>query len=299
MLTGGEALKDTLKNELTARGEVWNVYGPTETTIWSTIKKLHATEKVTIGQPIANTQVQIVSREGALVPVGVAGELLIGGAGLARGYYKQPELTAEKFIENRYNKAQSPRVYRTGDLARWTAEGNIEYLGRIDEQVKIRGYRIELGEIETVLQQTGLVRQCAVLAREDKAGNKRLVGYIVAGAGFDKQELTNQLKSKLPEYMVPALWMELEALPLTPNGKINRKALPDPDASELLTNTYVAPSNEAEEKLAGIWQQLLQVERVGVHDNFFELGGHSLLAVRLVSAIRKSICRGDPDRGDL
>jgi len=289
MLVGGEALKEDLKSILTEKGDVWNVYGPTETTIWSTIHKLSNHENVLIGKPIANTSIQIVNKEGQLVPLGVAGEILIGGVGLARGYYKRPDLTTEKFIQNKFVSALDARMYRTGDLGRWLPGGKIECLGRIDEQVKIRGYRIELGEIETVLQQTGLVRQSVVLAREDKRGNKRLIGYIVPEANFDKQAMLAQLNNKLPAYMVPALWMELENLPLTPNGKINKKALPDPDASELIGNEYMAPRNEVESKLAIIWQELLQVERVGVNDNFFELGGHSLLTMRMVSAIEKQL----------
>jgi len=289
MLVGGEALKEDLKSTLTEKGDVWNVYGPTETTIWSTIHKLSTYENVLIGAPIANTTIQIVNKQGQLVSIGVAGEILIGGVGLARGYYKLPDLTTEKFIQDKFATTSGMKMYRTGDLGRWLPGGKIECLGRIDEQVKIRGYRIELGEIETVLQQTGLVRQSVVLAREDKRGNKRLIGYIVPEANFDKQAMLAQLNNKLPVYMVPALWMELESLPLTPNGKINKKALPDPDASELISNEYVAPRNDVETKLSIIWQQLLQVEQVGVHDNFFELGGHSLLTMRMVSAIEKQL----------
>ena len=289
MLVGGEALKENLKSVLTQKGDIWNVYGPTETTIWSTIKKLNVNEKVLIGKPIANTNIQIINQEGKLVPVGVAGEILIGGAGLARGYYNQAALTGVKFVPNQFNNDPGPGMYCTGDLGRWLPDGNIECLGRIDEQVKIRGYRIELGEIESLLNQSGLVRQSVVLAREDYQGNNRLVGYIVPEGVFDKQVIHDYLKRKLPEYMVPALWMELETLPLTPNGKINRKALPDPDVNELFSKAYMAPRNTLEAKLANIWQQLLGVEQIGVHDNFFELGGHSLLAMRLVSYIRKEL----------
>jgi amino acid adenylation domain-containing protein len=290
MLVGGEALKADLKSALTQKGEVWNVYGPTETTIWSTIKKLATNENISIGKPIWNTTIQILNASGQLVPAGVAGEILIGGVGLARGYYNRPDLTAEKFVTIKgSSEGACSRMYRTGDLGRWLPDGNIECLGRIDEQVKIRGYRIELGEIETLLQQSGFVKQAVVLAKEDKNGNKRLVGYIVPDGKFDKQLLQNHLSEKLPEYMVPALWMQLEVLPLTPNGKINRKALPNPDASELLMNVYAAPRNAMETQLASIWQQLLQVERVGIDDNFFELGGHSLLVMRLVTIVRKEM----------
>ena len=289
MLVGGEAVKEDLKSALTQKGSVWNVYGPTETTIWSTIKKLETSQTVLIGKPVANTNIQIVNQQGQLVPVGVAGEILIGGAGLARGYYKRPELTAEKFISDHFSKSPGARMYRTGDLGRWLPDGNIECLGRIDEQVKIRGYRIELGEIETVLQQSGLVSQSVVLAKEDSGGNKRLVGYIVADTAVDKQAIMAHLRTKLPDYMVPALWIELENLPLTPNGKINKKALPDPDTNDLAGNEYIPARNEQEAWLVKLWQDLLKVERIGVNDNFFELGGHSLLAMRLVSIIRKEM----------
>ncbi|MEO7583969.1 MAG: amino acid adenylation domain-containing protein [Ferruginibacter sp.] len=289
MLVGGEALKEDLKTAMTKKGDVWNVYGPTETTIWSTIHKLTTNEPVLIGVPLANTTIQIVNSEGQLAPVGVAGEILIGGVGLARGYFKLPELTLQKFIADKFNNDPNAKMYRTGDLGRWFPGGKIECLGRIDEQVKIRGYRIELGEIETLLHQTGMMHQSVVLAREDKLGNKRLIGYIVPAASFEKEAMLAQLRNKLPEYMIPALWMEMEILPLTPNGKINKKALPDPDASELVGNEYVAPRNELETKLSAIWKELLHVERVGINDNFFELGGHSLLTMRMVSAIEQQL----------
>jgi acyl carrier protein len=180
-------------------------------------------------------------------------------------------------------------MYCTGDWGRWLADGTIEYLGRMDEQVKIRGYRIELGEIESVLQQSEMVSKAVVLARPDKEGNKRLVGYIVAKDVFRKEPLISYLKTRLPEYMVPGLWVELEDLPLTPNGKTDRKALPDPDALGLLSHQYVAPSSELEIQLADIWKEILSLEQVGVHDNFFELGGHSLLVMRLISSIRREL----------
>ena len=186
MLIGGEAVKEGIKEYLTKIGEVWNVYGPTETTIWSTIKKLAATEKVTIGKPVSNTQIYILNGNNALSPVGVSGEICIGGDGLARGYLNRPELTAEKFIKNPFGEEPGARLYRTGDLGRWLPDGNIECLGRIDDQVKIRGYRIELGEIESVLNQSGLVSQAVVLAKTDSSGNRRLVGYTVPQGTFDK-----------------------------------------------------------------------------------------------------------------
>jgi acyl carrier protein len=244
---------------------------------------------VTIGKPVSNTTIYIVNRDLQLVPVGVTGEICISGAGIAKGYLNRKELTAEKFVSNPFSEVAGSVMYRTGDWGRWQADGNIEYLGRMDEQVKIRGYRIELGEIETVLQQSQLVSKSVVLAKQDKDANKRLVAYVVPKGIFYKDQLINTLKAQLPEYMVPALWVELEDLPLTPNGKIDRKALPDPDATELLHQRFVAPRNEVEEKLATIWKEILQVEQVGVHDNFFELGGHSLLVMRLISSVRREL----------
>ena len=288
MLIGGEAVKEGIKDYLTGIGEVWNVYGPTETTIWSAIKKLATTEKVSIGKPISNTQVYILNGDNALSPIGVTGEICIGGAGLARGYLNRAELTAEKFIKDPFSKETGARLYRTGDLGRWLPEGDIEYLGRIDDQVKIRGYRIELGEIESVLNNCEQVSQGAVLAKEDSNGNKRLVGYVIPEGTFDKQAIQTYLQTKLPDYMVPALWVELDRIPLTSNGKIDRKALPDPALKDMATE-YVAPRNETEVALAEIWQELLGVERVGIYDNFFELGGHSLLAMRAVSKIERDL----------
>ena len=288
MLIGGETVKESIKEYLTRIGDVWNVYGPTETTIWSTVKKLKSGEKVTIGKPIANTQVYILTPGKELSPIGVAGEICIGGDGLARGYLNRPELTKEKFIADPFSKEKGTRLYKTGDLGRWLPDGNLEHLGRIDDQVKIRGYRIELGEIESVLNQSEQVSQGAVLAKEDSNGNKRLVGYVVPEGAFDKQGIQAYLQAKLPDYMVPALWVELQSMPLTPNGKTDRKALPDPEMTDI-TTAYVAPRNETETRLVQIWQELLGIERVGIHDNFFELGGHSLLAMRVVSAIRRAL----------
>ncbi len=273
----------------TARMEVRNLYGPTEDTTYSTVFRVRNNEPLLIGKPVSNTKIYIVSSEAQLSPVGVAGELCIGGDGLARGYLNLPGLTAEKFIKDPFSKEEGSRIYKTGDIGRWLADGNIEYMGRKDNQVKIRGYRIELGEIENVLQQSEGVSQAVVMAKADSNGSKRLVGYVVIEGLFNKEAIITDLRSRLPEYMVPAVWLELENLPLTPNGKIDRKALPDPEVDELSGNEYVAPRNEAEEKLVAIWQELLKVEKVGVYDNFFELGGHSLLAMRVISAIRKQL----------
>ncbi|MCW3112576.1 MAG: linear pentadecapeptide gramicidin synthetase LgrD, partial [Segetibacter sp.] len=289
ILIGGEAVSEDIKNELTKKGSVWNVYGPTETTIWSTIKHLRRDEKVSIGSPLANTEILILGNENELLPIGGVGQICIGGDGLARGYLNRSELTAEKFITHPHGRDKKARLYKTGDLGKWLQAGTIEYLGRIDEQVKIRGYRIELGEIESVLLQSGLVKQAVVVAKADGGETKRLVGYVISNGAFDRQQVMKYLQSKLPEYMVPALWVKLESLPLTANGKIDRKALPNPEAADLITNKYVTPENEVQIALAEIWQELLGVERIGIEDNFFELGGHSLLAMRMVAAIRKKM----------
>jgi amino acid adenylation domain-containing protein len=287
LLTGGDKL-----SALNLDGICYilaNNYGPTENTVVATSCIVSQKDKIPpIGKPISNTRIYILSVDEELSPVGVSGEVCIGGAGLALGYLNRPELTAEKFIKDPFNSEPGACLYKTGDLARWLPEGNIEYLGRMDDQVKIRGYRIELGEIESVLNKSELVSQAIVLAKEDGIGNKRLVGYIVSEGTFDKQAVQGYLGTKLPEYMIPAIWVELDRLPLTPNGKIDRKALPDPELTDVVTE-YVAPRNETEEKLASIWQNLLVIDRVGIYDNFFERGGHSLLAMRVVSAIRKEL----------
>lgn len=287
MLVGGESVKESLKNQLTQMGIVYNLYGPTETTIWSTIKILKLESKVSIGKPIANTTVYIVNDLLQLCPLNVIGEICIAKQGLARGYLHLPELTEEKFIPNPFVSNNEEKMYRTGDLGRWLANGDIEYLGRKDDQVKIRGYRIELGEIESALQQCEWVHQGVVVAREDRSENKQLIGYVVPKNLFNKDAVINELKKKLPEYMIPTLWVEMKSLPLTPNGKIDKNSLPDFDASELLKDNYVAPRNETEEMIAKIWEEVLEIEKVGMNNNFFELGGHSLVILKLASKIRE------------
>ncbi|MEL6558317.1 MAG: amino acid adenylation domain-containing protein [Bacteroidota bacterium] len=292
VLTGGEAINESLKNSLTDISEtVWNLYGPTETTIWVTTQQLARTERVNIGRPLNNVSLYVLDNQHSLVPKGVTGELCIGGSQLAKGYLNRESLTEEKFIANLF--AEGGRIYKTGDLARWLPDGSIELIGRKDSQVKIRGYRIELGEIENALSLTAGVQLSCVLASDDHNSNKRLVGYLVMDEelqqGEWKETVQDSLRNSLPEYMVPQLWVQLDEMPLTANGKLNRKALPDVDGSELSTKEYVAPRTELEEQLAKIWQDLLGVEKVGVFDNFFELGGHSLLATRLVSSIVKEL----------
>jgi amino acid adenylation domain-containing protein len=286
ILTGGEAIKDILKDTLTGCSpQVWNLFGPTETTIWSAIKELHAGEQVLIGKPIHNTRLYIVDEQLQLVPVGVKGELCISGDGLARGYLHRPELTREKFVETVFCK----RLYRTGDLARWRPDGNVEYLDRKDNQVKIRGYRVETGEIENVLQQCAFVSKNAVIAREDTTGTKKLIAYIVPAGVFNREGILEFLKAKLPAYMVPSLLVNLDALPMTANGKTDRKRLPDPGELSMPLHDPVPPRNDIEIRLEKIWKQLLALDKVGVYDNFFEMGGHSLLAMRVVAAIRRDM----------
>lgn len=289
MTTGGEALLEEPKNLLAQTGKLWNLYGPTETTITSTFKKMEVGEKVNIGKPIANTSVYILSVDGSLNPVGIPGELCIGGKGVGRGYLNRPELTSQKFLPDPFSKVSGGRMYRTGDLARWLPDGNIEYLGRMDDQVKIRGYRIELGEIESVLLLHPTVKQAVVMARETGQGDKRLVGYVVCDGDFDKESVSAFLRSKLPEYMVPALWLQLEKLPLSFTGKIDKKALPDVGSADMVTAGYAEPKNELEKQLAALWQKLLGLDKVGIHDDFFALGGHSLLAMRTLAAVRKDL----------
>ncbi|NEP88105.1 MAG: amino acid adenylation domain-containing protein [Okeania sp. SIO2C2] len=268
---------------------VYNLYGPSEYTTYTTFTLLNqgTTTEPTIGRPIANTQVYILDSHLEPVPIGVAGELYIGGDGLARGYHNRPELTAEKFIPNSFDNSKSTRLYKTGDLVRYLSDGNIEFIGRIDHQVKIRGFRIEIGEIEAFVSQYPDVKENVVIAQSDPTGGKRLVAYITS-----KQESTQDtslipqirqfLKQKLPEYMIPAAFVLLDAFPLTPNGKIDRRALPVPDTVPSgLSTAYLMPQTETEQLLAKIWQEVLQVEKVGIYDNFFELGGHSLLIIKV------------------
>jgi amino acid adenylation domain-containing protein len=291
ILIGGEAVSQKLAGQLIERSaSVWNVYGPTETTIWSTLSQLHRDTPVTIGRPIGNTEIFILDKVLQPVPIGVAGELHIGGDGLARGYLKRPELTAEKFIRHPLNSDPDARLYKTGDLVRYLPNGNIEFLGRIDHQIKIRGFRIELGEIETVLRQHPAISDTVVVAREDTPGDKRVVAYFVpAGdAALTTAELRSFLKEKLPEYMLPSVFVTLKSMPLTPNGKVDRRALPAPDQATLLpAGTFAAPKNEIEAQLVQIWENLLNVRPIGVKDNYFELGGHSLVAVRVMNRIEQ------------
>ena len=272
-----------------------NEYGPTETVVGCCVYEVPAgsfpSGPVPIGRPIANTELYILDRHRQPVPIGVPGELYIGGMGLARGYLNSPELTADKFIDHPFSSEPKARLYKTGDLVRYRPDGTIEYLGRLDDQVKIRGFRIELGEIEAALLAHAAIEQAVVLAREDTPGDKRLVAYLVCAPGqtLQVESLRSQLQQQLPAYMVPSAFVLLNTLPLTSNGKVDRRALPDPDQSRPdLEKAFAAPSTRSEEVLAKIWANLLKLKRVGINDNFFDLGGHSLLAAKLMSQIEKA-----------
>ncbi len=297
---GGEALPRELADALLERvSELWNLYGPTETTIWSTVSRVVAApEPITVGHPIANTRIYVLDEQRRPTGIGVPGEIWIGGAGVATGYHERAELTSERFVADPFAGEVGARMYRTGDLGRWDARGRLHHMGRLDNQVKIRGYRIELGEIEAVLATHASVRQAVVQPWQAGAGDVRLVAYIVPseeGALPEVAALRAHLGQKLPEYMIPATVVALVALPLTPNGKIDRKALPAPDlGGQRSSATAVhpmqghgdAPLNPTEQALAQIWREVLVVDSVGRNDNFFALGGHSLLAVRVVSRVR-------------
>ncbi|MEW6704980.1 MAG: amino acid adenylation domain-containing protein [Pseudomonadota bacterium] len=294
MLCGGEALQAELAERLLAlQGELWNMYGPTETTVWSTVQRVREpASPIPIGRPIADTSILVLEPSGQVAPIGVAGELCIGGAGVACGYLNRPELTAEKFALLAVAGRAPERVYRTGDLARIRGDGQLEFIGRRDHQVKVRGFRIELGEIETVLARHEAVRQCVVVAREAAPGDARLVAYAVYQPGEDLtvSEVRRHLRQQLPDYMIPSLVVALEAMPLTPNGKVDRKALPDPFGSvRAAAADYVPPATPAEEAMAEIWREVLKVGRVGAEDNFFELGGHSLLTLRVAAAVQQRL----------
>jgi acyl-CoA synthetase (AMP-forming)/AMP-acid ligase II len=291
-LSGGEPLPRDLADALLARVEtLWNLYGPTETTIWSTLDRVErGVATVSIGRPIANTQVHILDRAGEATPIGVAGEICIGGAGVATGYLGQPGLTAERFIPDSLSQQPGARLYRTGDLGCWGADGKLRHLGRLDHQVKIRGFRIELGEIETLLRGHEAVREAVVLSREAQPGDQRLIAYLVYRDGEDLTpgDVRRYLREQLPDFMIPSIVVALESLPLTPNGKVDRSALPEPfRTAPRAAVGYNAPAPGAEQMVAEIWQSVLAVERVSAEDNFFELGGHSLLSLRVAQAVKQ------------
>ncbi len=285
------------------RVEWSNAYGPTETTVTASNYELIGADAVAaaqsrthsapIGRPIANAEMYVLDARQQVVPVGVVGEIYVGGCGVARGYHRRPAHTAERFLPHPYGRQPGARLYRTGDLGRFLPEGNVEYLGRADEQVKVRGFRVEVGEIEAVLRRHPEVREGVVVASDDGGGTTRLVAYVVPraqAAAVAPGDLRSFLKEQLPEYMIPSAFVRLEVLPLTPNGKLDRKALPAPDgASREAGETYAAPRSELERVITDVWQEVLEVERVGVHDNFFGLGGHSLLLIRVNGKLREAL----------
>jgi len=289
---GGEALSRDLADALLPYvGELWNLYGPTETTIWSTLDQVKDDgAPISIGRPIANTSVHVLDQDGAPVPIGIVGEICIGGAGVALGYLGRPGLTAERFIADAQSSVPGARLYRTGDLGRWSPDGRLMYLGRLDQQVKINGFRIETGEIESVLNAHPSVRQAVVVAREAQPGNQRLVAYLVYHDGEDltASDVRRYLRQTLPEFMIPAFVVSVAAMPMTLNGKIDRNALPDPFKAALrAVVTREPPSPGLEQMMAEIWQSVLGVDKVFADDNFFELGGHSLLSLRVALAVEQ------------
>ncbi len=289
---GGDALQTGPVRCLGERlvTHICNLYGPTEATIDATFHVsdgLIQRATVPIGRPIHNVQAYVLDARMQPVPIGVPGELHLGGVGLARGYLNHPDLTAERFIPNPFTNQTGARLYKTGDLARYLSDGNIEFLGRLDDQIKLRGYRIELGEIEAVLKGHELIQETAVLVGEGKASDKRIVAYVVSSPGQSPRatELSNYLRMKLPEYMIPTNFVFLEKLPLTPNGKVDRNSLPAPDGIRPEVTAYVSPRTPLEEEVARIFGKVLGIDRVGIHDDFFDLGGHSILVARLVAEI--------------
>lgn len=296
ILCGGEALPKDLVGKLTPRVKaLWNMYGPTETTIWSTVKLITSDENIVIGKPIANTQVYIVDEQMNILPDGEIGEIIIGGDGVAAGYLNRAELTADRFIDNPYSGVPGDKMYRTGDLGKYKEDGDIVCLGRMDHQVKVRGYRIELEEIEHALVKDEDIKQAVVIAREDTPGDPRLVGYVVLVGATTADQFKEKIPgwqeamlAVLPEYMVPDDFVQMEAIPITPNGKIDRKALPKPDYNAITRRgEYIAPRTELESQIAEIWQELMGLEKISIYDNFFELGGRSLVAVQIMARIEK------------
>jgi len=298
VLVGGEALPAELAQQLLAQcGSVWNMYGPTETTIWSSVYRVRGDEEriLPIGRPIANTTLYILDGNRNPVSIGKEGELYIGGEGLARGYFQRPDLTAEKFVTDPFRTGQ--RMYRTGDLARYRNDGNVEFLGRLDHQVKIRGFRIELGEIEAVLEQHPAIRRAVVVAQEDATGEKKLAAYVVPQPDrlVTSGVLRDHIKQQLPDYMLPSAFVQLAAMPLTPNGKVDRKALPVPSPGDFeAMHDYVAPRDPIELKLANLWEETLAIRPIGVTTSFFDLGGRSLLAARMFMKISREFGKDLP-----
>ncbi|MGI9308089.1 MAG: amino acid adenylation domain-containing protein, partial [Gammaproteobacteria bacterium] len=282
----GEACPPELVGQWSGERRFFNLYGPTESTVWASFQPCEPGKAVTIGRAIANARLYVLDAFQQPVPIGVAGELCIGGAGLARGYLNRPELSAEKFLADPFREEADARIYRTGDLVRFRPDGNIEFLGRIDHQVKVRGFRIELGEIEACLLDSDDIHEAVVIARGESLQDKQLVAYVIPRGQVELSlgALRAHLKKSLPEFMVPGAFVVLDAFPLTPNGKVDRDALPSPDEQRMSTDIeFLAPRTAAEQSLADIWSSLLNVEQVGINDNFFELGGDSILSIQIIA----------------
>jgi surfactin family lipopeptide synthetase C len=296
LILAGEACTGELVKIWSEGRRLINAYGPTEGTVCATIAVCRDDdERPPIGRPMRNVEVYLLDEQMRPVPVGVAGEIYIGGVGLARGYKNRPDLTAESFIPNFLSDEPGARLYRTGDLGRWLPDGEIEYLGRTDHQVKVRGFRIELGEIEAALLSHEAVKEALALVREEASGEKRLIAYVVAEREQEAatvSELRRHLRERVPEYMVPSVFVVLDKFPLSPNGKVDRRALPEPDnARPALEQAFVAPRSQIEQRIARVWEKVLGIERVGAHDNFFDLGGHSLQMVRVQDKLREEFAQ--------
>jgi amino acid adenylation domain-containing protein len=296
MIFGGDTADPRAVHRVLGEGRpehLVNAYGPTENTTFTTWYDAQESDigarMIPIGQPLSNTEVWVLDQQSRMVPVGVPGELCIGGDGLARGYIRRPELTAEKFVPHPYSRNAGARLYRTGDLVRYREDGNIEFLKRMDQQVKVRGFRVELGEIESTLNQYRAVMESIVVDRKDSSGDIRLIAYFVPEDGVEPTslELLTFLQEKLPSYMLPSAFMAIKEIPLTPNGKVDRRALPAPEQIEVSTAGFIAPRTEMEQLVAEIWCEILGITQVGADSNFFDLGGHSLLATRVMNRIRE------------
>lgn len=294
VFVGGDKVPtETLRKikEVFSNARINILYGPTESTVFTTVNEYFPDNKIPmsgsiIGRPISNTQIYILSKSFEIVPIGVSGKIFISGVGVSSGYLNKPELTKEKFITNPFIEGE--RMYDTGDLGRWLPDGTVEFMGRKDNQVKIRGFRIELEEIEAVLLQYSKELVDVIVEAKDSNGEKNLIAYFVTNTTIDKLAIRTYLQEKLPEYMIPSFYIELESFPLTANGKIDRKALPNVTGDDLIRKEYVAPNNEIEAKLISIWEEVLGVEKVGITDDFFELGGQSIKAIKIIVEIKKA-----------